>query len=72
MSIVITGNPGVGKHTITDEIANRLELDLIDINTVARDSGLFEKNGNTNDVDIEVLEKIMTKLCVNGTSVYSG
>jgi len=59
MSIVITGNPGVGKHTITDEIANRLKLDLIDINTVARDSGLFEKNGDTNDVDIEVLEKIL-------------
>ena len=59
MSIVITGNPGVGKHTITHEIANKLKLDLIDINTVARDSGLFEKNGDTNDVDIEALEKIL-------------
>jgi len=59
MSIVITGNPGVGKHTITHEIANKLKLEVIDINTVARDSGLFEKNDDTNDVDIEALEKIL-------------
>ena len=61
MSIVITGNPGVGKHTITDEIAKRLKLDLLDINTIAKDSGLFEKNGDTNDVDIEELEKILNQ-----------
>ncbi|MEE8383343.1 MAG: nucleoside-triphosphatase, partial [Nitrosopumilus sp.] len=44
MSIVITGNPGVGKHTITQEIAEKLELSIIDINSIARDAGLFEKN----------------------------
>lgn len=61
MSIVITGNPGVGKHTITDEIVKRLKLDLLDINTIAKDSGLFEKNGDTNDVGIEELEKILNQ-----------
>ena len=61
MSIVVTGNPGVGKHTITHEIAKRLRLDLIDINTIAKDSGLFEKNGDTNDIDIEELEKILNQ-----------
>ena len=59
MSIVITGNPGVGKHTITHEIAERLKLDVIDINTIAKDSGLFEKNNDTNDIDVEKLEKII-------------
>ncbi|QLH03493.1 shikimate kinase [Nitrosopumilus cobalaminigenes] len=59
MSIVITGNPGVGKHTITDEIVKRLKLDLLDINSIAKESGLFEKNRETNDVDIEELEKIL-------------
>ena len=59
MSIVITGNPGVGKHTITQEIAEIMELSIIDINTVAKDSGLFEKNGDTNDIDVEELEKIL-------------
>ncbi len=59
MSIVITGNPGVGKHTITHEIIERLEFDVLDINTIAKDSGLFEENGNSNDVDVEELEKIL-------------
>jgi len=61
MSIVITGNPGVGKHTITQEIAERLELSVTDINTVAKDSGLFEENYETNDIDVERLEKILKK-----------
>jgi len=59
MSIVITGNPGVGKHTITQLIADKMKLSIIDINKIAKDSGLFEKNGDTNDVDVEALEKIL-------------
>jgi len=59
MSIVITGNPGVGKHTITQEIAEKLGLSIIDINSIAKDAGLFEKNKDTNDVDTEKLEKIL-------------
>ena len=59
MSIVITGNPGVGKHTITEKIADILELSIVDINKIAKNSGLFEKNEDVNDVDIEKLEKIL-------------
>lgn len=59
MSIVITGNPGVGKHTITQQIADRMKLSIIDINKIAKDSGLFEKNEDTNDIDVEKLEKIL-------------
>jgi adenylate kinase len=59
MSIVITGNPGVGKHTITHKIAEMMKLSIIDINEIARDSGLFEQNDDTNDVDVEELEKIL-------------
>ena len=59
MSIVITGNPGVGKHTITQRIAEKLGLSIIDINSIAKDAGLFEKNKDTNDVDTEKLEKIL-------------
>jgi adenylate kinase len=59
MSIVITGNPGVGKHTITKKIADILELSIVDINKIAKDSGLFEKNEDTNDVDVKKLEKIL-------------
>ncbi len=59
MSIVITGNPGVGKHTIAQEIAEKLELSIIDINSIAKDAGLFEKNKDTYDVDTVKLEKIL-------------
>jgi adenylate kinase len=59
MSIVITGNPGVGKHTITQKIAEKLELSIIDINNIAKNEGLFEKNKETNDVDTDKLEKIL-------------
>lgn len=51
MSIGITGNPGVGKHTIAKEIAKKLDLSILDINTIAKETGLFEKNNETNDVD---------------------
>lgn len=59
MSIVITGNPGVGKHTITKQIAKNLKLDIIDINQIAKDEKLFEKNEYTNDVDTTKLKKIL-------------
>jgi len=60
MSIVITGNPGVGKHTIAKEIAEILELNILDINKIAKDEGLFEKNQDTNDIDTKKLEKIFS------------
>jgi adenylate kinase len=59
MSYVITGNPGVGKHTITKEIGKLLQLPIIDINNLAQEFGLFEKNKETNDVDVAKLEKII-------------
>ncbi len=59
MSIVITGNPGVGKHTIVNEISRHTGLPISDINSIAKDVGLFEKNEDTNDVDITKLEKII-------------
>jgi adenylate kinase len=58
MSIVITGNPGTGKHTITKELAKILELHVIDINNIAKHAELFEKYKDTNDVDTVKLEKI--------------
>lgn len=61
MSIVITGNPGVGKHTVANEISKRLGLPIIDINNIAKDSKLFEKNEDTNDVDVTELKKIIKK-----------
>ena len=58
MSIVITGNPGVGKHTVAKKIAQRLALPILDINKVAKDFKLFQRDGDTNDVDTEKLKSI--------------
>ena len=71
MSIVITGNPGVGKHTITQKIADRLKLPVIDINTIAKDSGLFEPNQDTNDIDTEKLGKIFEQK-ISGKNIIVG
>jgi adenylate kinase len=71
MSIVITGSPGVGKHTITHEIADRLKLSVLDINAIAKDSGLFEENEGTNDVDVEKLEKIFEQK-ISGKNIIVG
>ena len=65
MSIVITGNPGVGKHTVTKKISEKLGFPIIDINIVAKDLGLFEKNENTNDVDTQKLAKILEERKLN-------
>jgi len=59
MSIVITGNPGVGKHTITKKISKILKLSIIDINSIAKDAGMYEEAENTNDIDTEELEKVI-------------
>ena len=69
MSIVITGNPGVGKHTITEKISEKLNFPIVDINNVAKELGLFEKNENTNDVDTKKLAKILGERKLNDTIV---
>ena len=69
MSIVITGNPGVGKHTVTKRISEKLNFPIVDINIVAKNLGLFEKNGNTNDVDTKKLAKILGERKLNDTVI---
>ena len=66
MSIVITGTPGVGKHTIGKELAEKLELEIVDINEIAKNSGLFEKNDESNDVDTEKLHEILREKISDG------
>ncbi len=65
MSIVITGTPGVGKHTIGKEISQKLGLKIIDINEIAKNSGLFEQNDESNDVDTEKLQEILREKISN-------
>ncbi|KFM17393.1 adenylate kinase protein [Marine Group I thaumarchaeote SCGC AAA799-P11] len=65
MSIVITGTPGVGKHTVGKELAQKSKLGIIDINEIAKNSGLFEQNDESNDVDTEKLQEILKEKISN-------
>ncbi len=56
MSIVLTGTPGVGKHTVAGKLAGRLGLGVVDVNLVARESGLVGPGG---DVDVRGLAAAM-------------
>jgi len=58
---IITGNPGTGKHTVAKIIAKKLNLDMIDINRIVVDEGIFEKRDETLDVDVNRLKKIITR-----------
>ena len=58
-SIVITGNPGVGKHTIAKGVAQELGLPILDINEIAMNADLLEENAETNDVDTEKLRELV-------------
>lgn len=67
--IVITGNPGVGKHTISKKLCSNLGLDLIDLNKVAIKNKIYDKKGATLDVDVGKLEKIVKKIAKKNSLV---
>jgi adenylate kinase len=61
LSKVITGNPGVGKHTVAKQIAKNLNLELIDINKIAMENGMFVRGKEALDVDTKALQKFLDK-----------
>ncbi|MGQ0795068.1 MAG: adenylate kinase family protein [Nitrosopumilaceae archaeon] len=67
--LVITGNPGVGKHTVAKLLAKRLDSKLIDINKVAIQKGVIEKNKETLDVDVKKLKKTLEKIITKNSIV---
>ena len=69
VSKVITGNPGVGKHTVAKHIAKNLKLELIDINKIAVENGIFVRRNETLYVDTKALQKILDKKITNHSLV---
>lgn len=67
--MIITGNPGVGKHTVAKHLAKRLGLDLIDVNKVAMQERVFERSEGTLDVDVKRLKKILKKIITKNSLV---
>ncbi|MGI0003989.1 MAG: AAA family ATPase, partial [Candidatus Nitrosotenuis sp.] len=62
MSLVITGNPGTGKHTVSKILAERMGYEILDLNQIAIKNRIFKKRGSTLDVDTKKLARIMKEL----------
>ncbi len=61
--LVITGNPGVGKHTSAKIIAEKLGADIVDINRVALDnSAIARKTDHGLDVDLKKLGNLIARM----------
>jgi len=71
MAIIITGNPGVGKHTVAKSIGKILKYKILDINQIALESGIYEKNDETTDVDVKKLKNIL-KNKIKANSIVVG
>jgi len=70
MNLVITGNPGVGKHTIAEHIRKKdSEYQILDINKFAIDEKLVEKEQESFEVDVELLKTRMSGKISNNSLV---
>ena len=59
--LVITGNPGVGKHTIAKKLAEKAGYSILDLNEIAIQNKIFQKRQSTLDVDVKKLAKLVKK-----------
>jgi adenylate kinase len=62
MSLVITGNPGVGKHTVSKILAKKLDYKILDINKIALKSLNIKKSSGTVDIDTRKLKSVIKKI----------
>jgi adenylate kinase len=63
LKLVITGNPGVGKHTSAKIIAEKMGAEIIDINSVAIDNNVIAKKTKSGlEVDVKKLGRLLTKI----------
>ncbi|MGI0028953.1 MAG: adenylate kinase family protein [Nitrososphaera sp.] len=63
LRLVVTGNPGVGKHTAAKIIAKKLGAEIIDINKVAIDGDAIAKETDRGlDVNVTKLSRLLAKL----------
>ncbi len=74
LRLVITGNPGVGKHTSAKIIAENINAEIIDINDVAIDNNAIGKNTDLGfEVDVKRLVRLLEKLLkIKGNLVIVG
>ena len=61
--LVITGNPGTGKHTSARLVAEKLQAEVVDVNKVALENdAILSKTDRGADVDIKKLARILSSM----------
>ena len=68
--LVLTGNPGVGKHTVSKILAKILDYDIVDVNKEVVKEGM-QKHNDSIDVDVEKIQ-IMLKEKISDKSLIVG
>ena len=58
--LVLTGNPGVGKHTVSKILAEALGYKIVDVNKEAVKAVMSEQNDSI-DVDVEKTKKTIRR-----------
>ena len=56
--LVLTGNPGVGKHTVAEELAKTLDYEIVDINKEALKAGM-PKQDDSISVDVGQMKTLL-------------
>ena len=56
--LVLTGTPGVGKHTVSEELAKTLDYEIVDVNKEAIKAGMPKRDGSI-DVDVEQMKGLL-------------
>ena len=56
--LVLTGTPGVGKHTVSEELAKTLDYEIIDVNKEAINAGMPKRDDSV-DVDVEQMQELL-------------
>jgi adenylate kinase len=63
MKIVLSGTPGVGKHTISTELSRMLEyLPILDINKIILSENLFVSYTTKNEIDVNKTFNLLKSL----------
>lgn len=60
--LAVTGTPGTGKTTATDLVADRLDVEVIHLNDVIRDAGLYTERDEARDSLVADFEAVREHL----------